>query len=159
MCSVVVVLLFILVLLDGQGMSTQQVEAHFGEQLQIRDWLRTQFAVDVCWATSVTAIQLSLVHFYARIYEARPTLYCLCYLMGTLRAFWFVYAIAAWAYFCHPPGNCTLASKENCRIIGSLHLSLLALGIGLVLPSLIEMDLTRTRKKLSVVGLMTLGTL
>ncbi|KAF1964254.1 hypothetical protein BU23DRAFT_562109 [Bimuria novae-zelandiae CBS 107.79] len=154
---IVVALICGLVILEGQGLHTQQVEEKFGQHLSIRNWLRGQFAIDICWATSVTAVYLSLCVFYARLYETRRSFYYLCYLLGGLKAIWWLYAITVWAYYCHPPGGCTLASKKNCIAIGSMHVTFLVLGIGSVLPSITGLDMTTIRRKLAVLGLFALG--
>ncbi|OAG11857.1 uncharacterized protein CC84DRAFT_57930 [Paraphaeosphaeria sporulosa] len=158
MSLLVVVIVFVLVLVDGQGLSTQEVEAHFGERLKHRFWIRTQFAVDYCWATSITAVQLSLLWFYARIYSTRRFLLVSIYLMMGSVIAWFVYALAAWAYHCHPPGTCTLPNRGNCISIGSLHVAFNALIMCLAVPAITEMELTSKRRKLSVLTLFFLGT-
>ncbi|KAF2449546.1 hypothetical protein P171DRAFT_404885 [Karstenula rhodostoma CBS 690.94] len=158
MSLLVVVIVVVLVLVDGQGLSTNEVEAHFGEHLKHRFWIRTQFAVDCCWATSITAVQLSLLWFYARIYDTHRFLLFSSYLMMASVTAWFVYALSAWAYHCHPPGTCTLASRGNCIGIGSLHVAFNALVMCLAVPAITEMELTSKQRKLSILVLFVLGT-
>lgn len=74
-------------------------------------------------------------------------------------AAWYIYAIAAWAYHCHPPGTCEIASKGNCIVIGSLHVAFNALVMLLAVPALLCLELTSMRKKISVLGLFLLGSL
>lgn len=120
--------------------------------------LKTQFAVDICWATSVTAVHLSLLQFYARLYDTRHKLRILCYgMMGCVTA-WYVYAIIAWAYHCHPPGGCALASKGNCITIGSIHVAFNAIVMSIAIPAVYDMHLSK-KKKLSISGLFLLGSL
>ncbi|KAL5413085.1 hypothetical protein PMIN04_009600 [Paraphaeosphaeria minitans] len=157
MSLLVVVMVFVLVLEGGQGLSTQEVEAHFGERLKHRFWIRTQIAVDCCWATSITAVQLSLLWLYARIYSTRRFLLVSVYLMMGSVVAWFLYALAAWAYYCHPPGTCTLPSRGNCIGIGSLHVAFNALIMCLAVPAITEMELTSKRRKLSILMLFVLG--
>lgn len=79
-------------------------------------------------------------------------------MMGLVIA-WFVYALAAWVYHCHPPGTCSLASKGHCIGIGSLHVAFNALIMCLAVPAITEMELTSGRRKLSILVLFVLGTL
>lgn len=89
----------------------------------------------------------------------RPTLSYICYLVGSFRAVWLIYAISAGVYYCHPPGQCRLISRPNCLAIGSLHVSILFLSICTSIPALLDMDFTSTRKQSAVLGWTVLGML
>lgn len=78
--------------------------------------------------------------------------------MMVLVAAWYVYAVVAWAIHCHPPGSCTLTNKNNCIVIGSLHVAFNALVMGIAIPAVYDMHLS-TRRKVSTAGLFLLGSL
>ena len=63
-----------------------------------------------------------------------------------------IYSIAAWVYYCHPPGQCRIIGKTNCLVIGILHIVILALTICTSVPALLDLDLSLNRKKLAVLG-------
>lgn len=112
----------------------------------------------MCWALSVAVVQLFLLQFYTRLYSDYRRLIYLCYTMMVLVAGWFIYAIVAWAVHCRSTNDCRLPSVRTCVIIGSIHILYNVVVMGMAVPAVYSMHFF-SRKKMSVAGLLLLGTL
>jgi hypothetical protein len=117
-----------------------------------------QFALDICWATSVATVQLAFVKFYVRLYEARTLARSGCYVSMGLIGIWYVWSLVGWINMCHPPGKCELQSKKSCIIIGSLHVLFNAIIMFAPLPAMFGEQLSN-KKKASTMVLFLLGCL
>jgi hypothetical protein len=117
-----------------------------------------QFALDICWATSIATIQLAFVQFYVRLYAAKPLARTGCYLSMTLIAIWYIWSLVGWINMCHPPGKCELQSKKSCIIIGSLHVFFNAVILFAPLPAMYAAQLSPKRKASAMI-LFLLGCL
>lgn len=160
MIFLVVATLYVIVFLCGEGLSMAQVIST-GRPLVMLWWNRTQFAVDVCWATSITAIQLSLLNCYVRIFHSRRTLRTVCYTLMAIIVGWYVLSLVVWIIHCHhaiPPRTptCTMQSRTACIVGGFIHvtfdLSIMIVGI----PALLDTP-SSFPKSLSLAGLFSLG--
>jgi len=117
-----------------------------------------QFALDICWATSIATIQLAFVRFYVRLYESKPLAKTGCYVSMALIGVWYIWSLVGWINMCHPPGKCQLQSKKSCIIIGSLHVFFNAVILFAPLPAIAAAQLPK-QKKASLVILFLLGCL
>jgi hypothetical protein len=117
-----------------------------------------QFALDICWATSIATIQLAFVQFYVRLYAAKPLARTGCYLSMALIAIWYIWSLVGWINMCHPPGKCELQSKKSCIIIGSLHVFFNAVILFAPLPAMYAAQLSPKRKASAMI-LFLLGCL
>ncbi|KAH8730765.1 hypothetical protein GQ44DRAFT_699821 [Phaeosphaeriaceae sp. PMI808] len=154
----VVTLVYILVFLCGEGMSPEEINRDGKRDLEevMRSWLRMQFALDICWATSVAFVQLAYVKFYSRLYEGQTLARGICYFSMGIIGIWYVWTIAWWITMCHPPGKCELQAKKSCIIIGSLHVffnTVILLG---PVPAIYSAQLGKN-KKVSFLVLFLLG--
>ena len=112
----------------------------------------------MCWALSVGVVQLFLLQFYTRLYREYRHLVYLCYTMMGLVGCWMVYAIAAWALHCRSTDDCRLPTVRTCVIIGSIHILYNVIVMGMAVPAVYSMHFF-SRRRLSVAGLLLLGTL
>jgi hypothetical protein len=119
---------------------------------------QTQFILDVCWALSVSVVQLFLLQFYTRLYSDNRRLLYLCYTMMALVAGWFLYAIIAWSLHCRSPDHCELPTVKTCIAIGSIHIIYNITVMGMAVPAVYNMHFF-SRRRLSFAGLLLLGTL
>jgi hypothetical protein len=117
-----------------------------------------QFALDICWATSIATIQLAFVRFYVRLYEGMFLARSGCYASMGLIGVWYIWSLVGWINMCHPPGKCELQSKKSCIIIGSLHVFFNAIILFAPLPAIIAAQLS-PKKKASISVLILLGCL
>ncbi|KAF2036597.1 hypothetical protein EK21DRAFT_51442 [Setomelanomma holmii] len=158
MSFVVVTLVYILVFLCGEGLTSEEIRADPARDYDYvkRYWLRMQFALDICWATSVATVQLALVKFYVRLYNNNITARIGCYASMLLIAIWYVWSLAGWINMCHPPGKCELQSKKSCIIIGSLHVFFNAIILFAPAPAIIAAQLS-SKRKASMIILFLLG--
>jgi hypothetical protein len=117
-----------------------------------------QFALDICWATSIVTVQLAFMKFYARIYCTIPLARIGCYVTMGLMGIWYVWSVVAWAVRCHPPGKCSLLIKRNCIVIGALHVFFNAVILLAPLPAIFKMQLSK-KMKASTMVLILLGCL
>jgi hypothetical protein len=117
-----------------------------------------QFALDICWATSVATVQLSFIQFYVRLYSNKIFARGGCYISMALIAIWYIWSLAGWINMCHPPGKCELQSKKSCIIIGSLHVFFNAIILFAPIPAVIAAQLSN-KKKASMMVLFLLGCL
>jgi len=117
-----------------------------------------QFALDICWATSIATIQLAFVKFYVRLYETRKLAQTGCYISMVLIAIWYIWSLAGWISMCHPPGKCELQSKKSCIIIGSLHVFFNAITLFAPLPAIAQVQMSK-KKRASTMVLFLLGCL
>ncbi|KAF2866962.1 hypothetical protein BDV95DRAFT_648047 [Massariosphaeria phaeospora] len=153
MSFVVVAIIFVLVFLAGQGTASMAFlrENH---NLLVRYWLRTQFSVDICWATSVTAVQLAFLNFYLRLYEGRPLPRMFCYFLITAVALWYAISMGIWISRCHPPGTCGLPGKAACAAIGSFHVAFNALIMVIPIPAVLNMRLSAPKKLCTICAVL-----
>ena len=49
-----------------------------------------QFALDICWATSIATVQLGFAKSYLRLYEKRVFARIACYVSIALIAIWYI---------------------------------------------------------------------
>jgi hypothetical protein len=117
-----------------------------------------QFALDICWATSVATVQLAFLKFYARLYESKALARTGCYATMVLIFGWYIYALAKWISFCHPPGKCEPQSKNSCIVIGSLHVFFNAIILFAPLPAIYATKIYKTSKATTAI-LFLLGSL
>jgi hypothetical protein len=117
-----------------------------------------QFALDICWATSVTTVQLAFLKFYARLYENKPLARSGCYASMGLILVWYIWSLAKWISVCRPPGKCEPQSKKSCIIIGSLHVFFNAVILFAPLPAIYATKIYTTNKASTVI-LFLLGSL
>ncbi|KAF1911283.1 hypothetical protein BDU57DRAFT_507131 [Ampelomyces quisqualis] len=119
----VVTLVYILVFLCGLGLSIDQIKSGSNRDYDAveRCWLRMQFGLDICWATSVAIVQLAFIKFYARLYDAKILARIACYFSMGLVGIWYIWSLVKWIIICPSDNKCYLQSKKACIIIGSLH--------------------------------------
>ncbi|CAE7178916.1 hypothetical protein PTTW11_06446 [Pyrenophora teres f. teres] len=159
MSFVVVTLVYILVFLGGEGLTSDEIRADPTKDFQIvqRYWLRMQFALDICWCTSVATVQMAFAQSYVRLYEKKPFARLTCYVSMALITVWYVWSLVGWINMCHPPGKCDLQSKKSCIIIGSLHVFFNSVILFVPLPALLTAQDLTMKKKWSVMVLFLLG--
>ncbi|KAL1801409.1 hypothetical protein ACET3X_001751 [Alternaria dauci] len=158
MSFVVVALVYVLVFLGGEGLTSDEIRADPTKNFDVveRFWLRMQFALDICWATSIATVQLGFARSYLRLYEKRVFARTACYASIVLIAIWYIWSLAGWISMCHPPGECELQSKKSCIIIGSLHVFFNSIILFAPLPAVAAAELSG-KKKLWVMVLFLLG--
>lgn len=117
-----------------------------------------QFAMDICWATSVATVQLAFIKFYVRVYETARFAKIVCYASMGLVAVWYIWTLAGWISMCHPPGACNLQSKKSCIIIGALHVFFNSVILFVPVPAIVTAQLVR-KEKVSMSVLFLLGCL
>lgn len=121
--------------------------------------MKMQFALDICWCTSVATVQMAFAQSYLRLYEKKPFARLTCYISMGLITIWYVWSLAGWISMCHPPGRCDLQSKKSCIIIGALHVFFNSVILFVPVPALlVAKDLT-AKKRWSIVILLLLGCL
>ena len=117
-----------------------------------------QFALDICWATSVATVQLAFVKFYVRLYQTKTLARSGCYVSMGLIGIWYIWSLVGWINMCHPPGKCELQSKKSCIIIGSLHVFFNSIILFAPLPAIFAAQLSK-KKKASTMVIFLLGCL
>ncbi|RMZ67621.1 integral membrane [Pyrenophora seminiperda CCB06] len=159
MSFIVVTLVYVLVFLGGEGLTSDQIKADPTKDFPVvqRFWLRMQFALDICWATSVATVQMGFAQSYVRLYDKKPFARLTCYISMALIAVWYVWSLVGWINMCHPPGKCELQSKKSGIIIGSLHVFFNSVILFVPLPALLAAHDLTTKKKWSVMILFLLG--
>lgn len=158
MSFAVVTLVYVLVFLCGEGLTSDMIMANpaYDYNATKENWLRMQFALDICWATSVATVQLAFVKAYARLYQGRGLARFGCYFSMALIGIWYVWSLIGWIRECHPPGVCKLKSKKPCIIIGSLHVFFNALILLAPIPAIISAQLS-SKGKIYIFVLFLLG--
>ncbi|KAH6865821.1 hypothetical protein BKA58DRAFT_227748 [Alternaria rosae] len=158
MSFVVVTLVYVLVFLGGEGLTSYEIQADPTKNFDVveRFWLRIQFALDICWATSVATVQVAFAKSYLRLYEKRVFARIACYVSMALIAVWYIWSLAGWISMCHPPGECKLQSKKSCIIIGSLHVFFNSVILFAPIPAIAAAELSG-KKKAWVMVLFLLG--
>ncbi|KAF1832082.1 hypothetical protein BDW02DRAFT_22615 [Decorospora gaudefroyi] len=149
---------YTLVFLGGIGLTTDEIKQDPTKDFDDvrRYWIRLQFALDICWATSVATVQLAFVQSYLRLYERKKFARNCCYMLMVWISAWYIWAILRWIAICHPPGECRLQSKESCIAIGTVHVWLNIVIILAPLPAVFAAQLS-PKKKWSLFALFVLG--
>lgn len=112
----------------------------------------------MCWALSVAVVQLFLLQFYKRLYnDCRQLIYLTHAMMVSVGA-WFVYTIIAWALRCRVRGDCRLPTVKTCIIIGSIHVAINLIVMGMAVPTAFRVHMPG-RTRLLIAGMFFLGTL
>jgi hypothetical protein len=117
-----------------------------------------QFALDICWATSIVTVQLAFMKFYARLYSNIPFARNGCYVIMVMMGGWYIWSCSRWISKCHPPGKCNLLAKRSCIIIGALHVLFNSVILVAPLPAIFSAQLSR-KMKASTMVLLLLGCL
>lgn len=60
------------------------------------------YAIDILWASLVSIIKLSILHFYLKVFRQRLFHIAVYITMGICAAFW-IGVVFAGAFFCNPP--------------------------------------------------------
>lgn len=155
---IVVGITYSMVFLAGAGLTEAQIKADPTKDFESveRWWLKLQFALDICWATSVSAIQFAFLKYYVRLYDTRTLLRNICYFLMGIVVIWYLWTVIGWITVCHPPGHCELQSKKSCIIIGFLHVFLNSTILFAPIPAVIAANLS-SKRKWSSLGLFLLG--
>ncbi|USP81477.1 integral membrane protein [Curvularia clavata] len=158
MSFVVVTMVYVLVFLGGEGLTSDEIRADPTKEFNVvnRFWLRMQFALDICWATSIATVQIAFAKAYVRLYERKRVAQVACWISIGLIAIWYIWSLAGWISMCHPPGKCELQSKRSCIIIGSLHVFFNSVILFAPVPALMGVELS-AKKRWSVMVLFLLG--
>jgi hypothetical protein len=117
-----------------------------------------QFALDICWATSVSIVQLAFLKLDARLYDNKPLARSGCYATMVLIMVWYIWTLAKWISVCHPPGKCEPQSKKSCIVIGSIHVLFNAVILFAPLPAMYSTKIYKTNKATTAL-LFLLGSL
>jgi hypothetical protein len=105
-----------------------------------------QFGVDICWATSVTFVQIAFCKYYVRLYEHKRLVGIGFYCFMGLITIWYIWSIAGWVSLCHPPGRCNLQSKKACIANGSIHVAFNAMNFCASVPAILTGALSKQMK-------------
>ena len=121
----------------------------------------------MCWATSIAAIQLSLLNYYIRLFHARRIARLICYTLMAMIVGWYILSLVAWILHCHPScprtpaescNACSMQSRTACIMIGLIHVAFDVCIMVIGIPAITD-NPSSLSKKVSLPGLIILGLL